>query len=209
MRFSLAGTMSSVDILSSSDRPTITEFYIGLDIFITGVTGFMGKCLLEKLLRSLPNEGRIFVLVRPNKGKSVSERIEELTSTRVSMYLHLVNNIDINNKIILILILLICLMQLFQDLRTETPEVMDRIVPIAGDITKPGLGISKEDEEILVGNVSVVFHLAASIRFNETLRNALLYNVIGVREMVKLCHKMKKLKVRNYKGIIKYCFHML
>ena len=207
MRFSLAGTMSSVDELSSSEWPTITEFYIGLDIFITGVTGFMGKCLLEKLLRSLPNEGRIFVLVRQNKGKSVSERIEELTSTRVSMYLHLVNNIDINNKIILIL--LICLMQLFQDLRTETPEVMDRIVPIAGDITKPGLGISKEDEEILVGNVSVVFHLAASIRFNETLRNALLYNVIGVREMVKLCHKMKKLKVRNNKVLFSYAMNIV
>ena len=102
--FSLAETMSSVDVLSSSDWPTITEFYTGLDLFITGVTGFMGKCLLEKLLRSLPNEGRIFVLVRPNKGKSVLERIEELTSTRVSMYLHLVNNIDINRKIILIFV---------------------------------------------------------------------------------------------------------
>ena len=100
-------------------------------------------------------------------------------------------------------------MQLFQHLRTETPEVMDRIVPIAGDINKPGLGISKEDEEILVGSVSIVFHLAASIRFNESLRNALQYNVISVREMVKLCHKMKKLQVRNYKGIIKHCFHVL
>ena len=90
--------MSSVEVLSSSEWPTVTEFYTGLDIFITGVTGFMGKFLLEKLLRSFPNGGRIFVLVRPNKGKSILERIEELTSTQVSMYLHLVNNIDINSK---------------------------------------------------------------------------------------------------------------
>ena len=72
---------------------------------------------------------------------------------------------------------------------------MDRIVPIAGDITKPGLGISKEGEEVLVKSVSIVFHLAATVRFNESLRDALQYNVIGVREMIKLCHKMKKLQV--------------
>ena len=42
--------------------------------------------------------------------------------------------------------------------------MIDRIVPIAGDISKPGLGISKEDEEILVGSVSIVFHLAATIQ---------------------------------------------
>ena len=86
-------------------------------------------------------------------------------------------------------------MQLFQHLCTETPEVMDRIVPIAGDISKPGLGISKEDEEILVGSVSIVFHLAATIQFNDSLRDSLQYNVIGVREMIKLCRKMKKLQV--------------
>ena len=86
-------------------------------------------------------------------------------------------------------------LQLFQHLLTESPEVMDRIVPIAGDITKPGLGLSKEDEEVLVKSVSIVFHLAATVRFNESLRDALQYNVIGVREMIKLCRKMKKLQV--------------
>ena len=59
----------------------------------------------------------------------------------------------------------------------------------AGDISRPGLGISEEDEEILVGSVSIVFHLAATI---QSLRDALQYNVI---EMVKLCCKMKKLQV--------------
>ena len=86
-------------------------------------------------------------------------------------------------------------MQLFQHLLTESPEMIDRIIPIAGDISKPGLGISKEDEEILVGSVSIVFHLAATIQFNERLRDSLQYNVTGVREMIKLCRKMKKLQV--------------
>ena len=88
-------------------------------------------------------------------------------------------------------------MQLFQHLCTESPEMIDRIVPIAGDISKPGLGISKEDEEILVGSVSIVFHLAATIQFNDSLTDSLQYNVIGVREMIKLCRKMKKLQVMH------------
>ena len=72
------------DQLPRSEWPTITEFYSGHDIFITGATGFMGKCLVEKVLRSLPTAGRVFVMVRPKKEKSVKERMEELTNLEVS-----------------------------------------------------------------------------------------------------------------------------
>ena len=70
--------------LPRSEWPTITEFYSGHDIFITGATGFMGKCLVEKVLRSLPTAGHVFVMVRPKKGKSVKERMEELKNLKVS-----------------------------------------------------------------------------------------------------------------------------
>lgn len=56
----------------------IQEFYAGQNIFITGGTGFMGKLLIEKLLRSCPGIGFLYLLVRPKKGKDVHERIEEL-----------------------------------------------------------------------------------------------------------------------------------
>ena len=72
------------DQLPRSEWPTITEFYSGHDIFITGATGFMGKCLVEKVLRSLPTAGRVFVMMRAKKGKSVKERMEELTNLKVS-----------------------------------------------------------------------------------------------------------------------------
>ena len=76
--------MSSGEQLPRSEWPTVTEFYSGHDIFITGATGFMGKCLVEKVLRSLPTAGHVFVMVRPKKGKSVKERMEELTNLKVS-----------------------------------------------------------------------------------------------------------------------------
>lgn len=59
-------------------RPSIPEFFNGRDIFITGGTGFMGKVLIEKLVRSCPGINKVFVLLRAKRGKNIHERIEEL-----------------------------------------------------------------------------------------------------------------------------------
>ena len=79
---------------------------------------------------------------------------------------------------------------------SDSPGIWDHIVLIAGDISQPKLGISEEDEKTLVEDVSIVFHLAATVQFNTTLRDAIQYNVVGVQEVVKLCHKMTKLEVK-------------
>lgn len=65
--------------------PTIVEFFAGKDIFITGGSGFMGKALIEKLLRSCPDINKIFILIRPKKGMEASERLEVLKSQSVSI----------------------------------------------------------------------------------------------------------------------------
>jgi thioester reductase-like protein len=38
------------------------------------VTGFLGKILLEKMLRDLPGTSKYFVLIRPKKDCSAEER---------------------------------------------------------------------------------------------------------------------------------------
>ena len=50
---------------------------------ITGATGFMGKVLVEKLLRSCPGIDRVYLLLRPYKGKDVTSRLQELINNEV------------------------------------------------------------------------------------------------------------------------------
>ena len=65
--------------------PTIPEYYAGKKVFLTGATGFVGKVLIEKLLRSCPQVDSIYCLVRPKRGKSAEERIEAMLEEPVSI----------------------------------------------------------------------------------------------------------------------------
>jgi alcohol-forming fatty acyl-CoA reductase len=61
----------------------ITEFYRNKSIFLTGVTGQLGKCVVEKLLRACTQLDKIYLLVRPKKGKNSEERLAELVDCKV------------------------------------------------------------------------------------------------------------------------------
>jgi len=56
----------------------IQEFYKGRSVLITGATGFCGKSLLEKLLRSCADVGKIYLLMRPKKDEDISTRLRKL-----------------------------------------------------------------------------------------------------------------------------------
>lgn len=61
----------------------IESFYKGRSVFITGASGFVGKVLLEKLLRSCPGIAVVYVLMRPKRGSDVRTRMQELLNSKV------------------------------------------------------------------------------------------------------------------------------
>lgn len=125
----------------------------------------MGKVLVEKLLRSCPDIGRLYLLMRPLPGKDAAHRLQEL----------------INN-------------QVFASLRQDRPDVFSKCVPISGDISLPELGLSLADLQMLSGNVTVVFHSAARIKFDDDLRGAIDSNVKGPQKVASLCRQLKHLE---------------
>lgn len=54
------------------------------NIFITGGTGFLGKVIVEKFLRCLPDVGQLYLLVRPKKGKDPKHRLDDIFNSAVS-----------------------------------------------------------------------------------------------------------------------------
>jgi alcohol-forming fatty acyl-CoA reductase len=60
------------------------EFYRGKTVLITGASGFMGKVLIEKLLYSCSEIKQIMILVRPKRGKTGAQRVQEFTTLPVS-----------------------------------------------------------------------------------------------------------------------------
>jgi alcohol-forming fatty acyl-CoA reductase len=106
-----------------------------------------------------------YLLVRSKKGKDVHSRIEDIFDD-----------------------------PLFDRLKQEKPKFRHKIVAITGDCVLPGLGICAAERQILARDVHIVFHVAATVRFDEKLKLALGINVCGTREMLQLAREMDQLK---------------
>lgn len=71
----------------------ILNFYNQRSILITGATGFLGKILVEKLLRSVRGVRNIFLLIRPQNGLDANQRLEiflrsQVTIKKLLLYLY-------------------------------------------------------------------------------------------------------------------------
>ncbi|KAK9739119.1 Male sterility protein [Popillia japonica] len=144
----------------------VAEWYKGKNIFVTGGTGFMGKVLVEKLLHSCSDLGTLYILMRSKRGKSPEERLKDIWT-----------------------------LPAFARIRTKNPKLFDKVVPIIGEISEEGLGISQEDRRNLVENVQIVFHLAATLRLEAQLKDSIEMNTMGTQRVLALARDMKKLDV--------------
>lgn len=149
-----------------SDLTPVQQFYYQRNIFITGGSGLVGKVLIEKLLRCCPGIGMLFIMMRPKRDKTIEERAEDMFN---------------------------CL--LFNTVKKIFPGYRQHIRIIYGDLDKERLGLSDDNFELIKEKVSIVFHSAAQVKFNEKLKVALQCNTIGTIHLLNLCKQMPHLDV--------------
>lgn len=72
---------------------------------------------------------------------------------------------------------------------------MDRIKAVDGNMSELSLGITDPMQQDLFQNVQIILHTAADVRFDESLKNLLLVNLRGTREVFRLAEKMTRLEL--------------
>lgn len=145
------------------------EFFTDKNILISGTTGFVGKVLLEKILRTIPRIGKIFLLIRSKPKFTLQQRMfKEIFKS-----------------------------ELFIPLFKERPELVDiikeKVIPINGDLVIEGLGLDPVIRATLCNEVEIILNTAASINFNDPIRDALQINYYGAERMLALAHDCKNL----------------
>ncbi|MEJ2077318.1 MAG: AMP-binding protein [Acidobacteriota bacterium] len=143
----------------------IKESLQGKTLLITGATGFLGQPLVEKILWSVPDVRRIYVLIRPKRhfgGGHISaqERLEkELYRSSVFDRLQMRHQGG------------------FEDFLRE------KLQAVPGDIARDNLGLDEDLAERLRQEVDIVINSAAVVSFDAPLDQSLELNVFGARRV--------------------------
>lgn len=83
---------------------------------------------------------------------------------------------------------------MFDRIRDAYPDRLQKIVFVAGDISKPNIGVSNDDLQMLKENVNIVFHSAATVRFDQSIKEAVNLNTLGSKRLWDLCTEMQNLR---------------
>ncbi|KAF9430619.1 cyclin-dependent kinase inhibitor far1 [Podila epigama] len=152
---------------------TAMEFYAENNvIFLTGATGFVGKTILEKVLRSLPMVKKVYILVRVSGTQTLQERVDkEIIASRIFDTL--------KNQ--------------FASPQEFHKQIAQKIVPVKGDITLDRLGLSDEDLEMIQNDTRIVINSAASVSFNDPSNDALEMNTRGPFRTIEVAKGIKNL----------------
>lgn len=77
--------LASIVAKSDGALSPMQQFYQNKTVFLTGGTGFLGKIVMEKLLRTCQID-TIYVLIRSKKGKDIGTRMEDIMNDVVSNF---------------------------------------------------------------------------------------------------------------------------
>lgn len=141
---------------------SVSQSLKGKHIFLTGVTGFLGKAILEKLLRTVPQLAQVHILVRGGK-TSAQQRFQE----------------DILGS------------SIFDRLKGQHGEqfaawIQSKVSLVEGELTKPMFDLHSADFAGLANQLDLIINSAASVNFRENLEKALNINTLCLNNIIAL-----------------------
>lgn len=145
-----------------SADPQIADSSAPAHVFLTGVTGFVGKVALEELIRRRVelNLAKVYVLIRTKnsrqaQGLNASQRFKQEVASSP------------------------CFAQL--------PENWEHYVEVmAGDLSSPRLGLNESDYQKLQNNLTHIINCAASVEFNLPVADAAAANITSALNVLEL-----------------------
>ncbi|XP_044447719.1 fatty acyl-CoA reductase 8 isoform X4 [Triticum aestivum] len=154
------------------DAATVIGCFRDRSILITGSTGFLGKLLVEKILRVQPDVRKLYLLVRSPDAASAQHRVlTEVVGTELFDVLRRRHGADFNSLI------------------------KDKIFPLAGDIVYENCALPSSTIEQISKEIDVIVSVAATTSFYERYDVALASNALGVAHVCHLANKCGNLKM--------------
>lgn len=77
--------------------------------------------------------------------------------------------------------------------RLKKDFLLSKLVAIESDISEPNLNLNESDTQILIKNVSIVFHVAASVKFEAPVEVNMKHNVVATKGLLDMASKFEKL----------------
>ncbi|KAF8104280.1 hypothetical protein N665_0175s0009 [Sinapis alba] len=156
----------------TSDVIGIVSFLTGKSYFVTGATGFLGKVLIEKLLRASPEIGKIFILMKSKDQESANKRLyDEIISSDLFKLLKQMHG------------------------RSYETFMKRKLIPITGDIGEENLGMSSETADKISEEIDVIINCAGRTTFDDRYDAALSVNALGPDRLLRFGKECRKLKL--------------
>lgn len=78
-------------------------------------------------------------------------------------------------------------------LEEQSADIFKKLFPVQGDVSLDELGISIADRQMLINDVNVIIHSAATLDFHDPLRETVNTNLLGTRRVTQLAKEVRNL----------------